>query len=157
MAYISKEAVAESLAKVREASSVFGVYLAGPVVGPHAEALARALLLYQEGWGRLCRRPMTTYEAGRFDPNDPEVQIFSSPWVSGTRAAAYFGPITVERLVPHGDVTALDEVLQDLKDKAKKLGANAVVGREITLDPFDESGLVKVTIVGTAANLAPLF
>ena len=30
------------------------------------------------------------------EPESEEVELYTSPWVSGTRAAAYFGPISSE-------------------------------------------------------------
>ena len=54
------------------------------------------------------------------------------------------------------------ELLESLRDKARSLGANAVVGLEVTLDPFakcpktEASGL-RLHAVGTAAKLEPLF
>jgi hypothetical protein len=83
-----------------------------------------------------------------------DVELYTSPWVSGTRAAAYFGPI-------EGWTKAERELLESLRDKARGLGANAVVGPEVTLDPFGKSeegatGL-RLHAVGTAAKLEPLF
>ncbi len=47
-------------------------------------------------------------------------------------------------------------------DKARSLGANAVVGLEVTLDPFarsaeNEATGLRLHAVGTAAKLEPLF
>ena len=33
-----------------------------------------------------------------------EVQLYTSPWVTGTRAAAYFGPICAERFLRDSSV-----------------------------------------------------
>ena len=53
------------------------------------------------------------------------------------------------------------ELLESLRDKARGLGANAVVGLEVTLDPFalSEKGTtgLRLHAVGTAAKLEPLF
>ena len=54
------------------------------------------------------------------------------------------------------------ELLESLRDKARSLGANAVVGLEVTLDPFAQAEEKEVTglrlhAVGTAAKLEPLF
>lgn len=99
-----------------------------------------------------------------------DVDLYTSPWVSGTRAAAYFGPISSEMFLPDDPdadrsdawTKAEHELLTSLRDKARTLGANAVVGLEVTLDPFAESrktgdkGL-RLSAVGTAAKLEPLF
>ncbi len=106
-------------------------------------------------------------------PPSPEedVELYTSPWVSGTRAAAYFGPISSELFLEDDPETdrsdawtkAERELLESLRDKARGLGANAVVGLEVTLDPFAQStnssegtGL-RLHAVGTAAKLEPLF
>ena len=101
---------------------------------------------------------------------DQDVELYTSPWVSGTRAAAYFGPISSELFLEDDSVKdrseawtkAERELLESLRDKARSLGANAVVGLEVTLDPFarladtDTTGL-RLHAVGTAAKLEPLF
>ena len=101
---------------------------------------------------------------------DDDVELYTSPWVSGTRAAAYFGPISSELFLEDNAVEdrseawtkAERELLESLRDKARTLGANAVVGLEVTLDPFarsaetDKTGL-RLHAVGTAAKLEPLF
>jgi uncharacterized protein YbjQ (UPF0145 family) len=110
--------------------------------------------------------------AGTTDPRlaGTEVELYTSPWVSGTRAAAYFGPISSELFLEDASVEdraaawgkAERELLESLRDKARTLGANAVVGLEVTLDPFAQeeqngsSGL-RLHAVGTAAKLEPLF
>jgi len=99
-----------------------------------------------------------------------DVELYTSPWVSGTRAAAYFGPISSELFLEDSSVEdrseawskAERELLESLREKARALGANAVVGLEVTLDPFakseekDATGL-RLHAVGTAAKLEPLF
>ena len=101
---------------------------------------------------------------------ESDVELYTSPWVSGTRAAAYFGPISSELFLPDDSledrtaawIRAERELLESLRDKARTLGANAVVGLEVTLDPFaqneekDGTGLL-LHAVGTAAKLEPLF
>lgn len=97
------------------------------------------------------------------------MELYTSPWVSGTRAAAYFGPISTELFLEDEGIDdrseawskAERELLESLRDKARALGANAVVGLEVTLDPFavsdkGTSGL-RLHAVGTAAKLEPLF
>ncbi len=99
-----------------------------------------------------------------------EVELYTSPWVSGTRAAAYFGPISSELFLEDESVEdrfaswskAERELLESLRDKARTLGANAVVGLEVTLDPFSrcaDSGAtgLRLHAVGTAAKLEALF
>ncbi len=98
-----------------------------------------------------------------------DVELYTSPWVSGTRAAAYFGPISSELFLEDQSVDdraeawtkAERELLESLRDKARGLGANAVVGLEVTLDPFSksEAGVsgLRLHAVGTAAKLEPLF
>jgi predicted component of type VI protein secretion system len=106
----------------------------------------------------------------RKDEPERDVELYTSPWVSGTRAAAYFGPISSELFLEDASVedrsaawaTAERELLESLRDKARGLGANAVVGLEVTLDPFarcaetDATGL-RLHAVGTAAKLEALF
>jgi uncharacterized protein YbjQ (UPF0145 family) len=99
-----------------------------------------------------------------------DVELYTSPWVSGTRAAAYFGPISAELFLEDSLVEdrteawskAERELLESLRDRARALGANAVVGLEVTLDPFARKGDTDATglrlhAVGTAAKLEPLF
>lgn len=100
---------------------------------------------------------------------EEDVELYTSPWVSGTRAAAYFGPISSELFLEDASVEdrsaawtkAERELLESLRDKARTLGANAVVGLEVTLDPFAQSETgatgLKLHAVGTAAKLEPLF
>ncbi len=101
---------------------------------------------------------------------DSDVELYTSPWVSGTRAAAYFGPISSELFLPDDSLEdrtaawtrAERELLESLRDKARTLGANAVVGLEVTLDPFahdeeKEGTGLRLHAVGTAAKLEPLF
>ncbi len=106
----------------------------------------------------------------RKDEPETDVELYTSPWVSGTRAAAYFGPISSELFLEDASVEdrsaawtkAERELLESLRDKARGLGANAVVGLEVTLDPFarcaetDATGL-RLHAVGTAAKLEALF
>ena len=107
---------------------------------------------------------MTTSEPG---PED--VELYVSPWVSGTRAAAYFGPVSVSVFLPDGEVVdratewaqAFEtDLLEALKKKAWLMGANSVIAVEVNLDPFaEEDGKVglKVWAIGTAAKLESLF
>lgn len=113
-----------------------------------------------------------TEPAPHANESSPEndVELYTSPWVSGTRAAAYFGPISSELFLEDDSFEdrsaawskAERELLESLRDKARTLGANAVVGLEVTLDPFARAAETEVTglrlhAVGTAAKLEPLF
>ena len=105
------------------------------------------------------------------EPNKgSEVEVFTSPWVSGTRAAAYFGPISATKFVPNDKdgnsnpdewQEAQLQVIRDLQDKSLELGGNAVVGVDITANPFftDTDGVkgLLLEIMGTSAILEPLF
>ena len=113
---------------------------------------------------------MGSAKPDRKDEPEADVELYTSPWVSGTRAAAYFGPISSELFLEDASVEdrsaawakAETELLESLRDKARGLGANAVVGLEVTLDPFarcaetDATGL-RLHAVGTAAKLEALF
>ena len=114
---------------------------------------------------------MTESVAHQTEPGSDEgVDLYTSPWVSGTRAAAYFGPISSELFLEDAAAgnrseawsKAEIELLESLRDRARVLGANAVVGLEVTLDPSAHckrtaaSGLL-LHAVGTAAKLEPLF
>ena len=67
------------------------------------------------------------YEAPLVD----DVELYTSPWVSGTRAAAYFGPISSELFLEDSSVEdrseawskAERELLESLRDKARSLEA----------------------------------
>jgi len=97
-----------------------------------------------------------------------QVELYTSPWVSGKRAAAYFGPVASELFLPDAEVEdrasewakAELELFDKLRDTARMLGANSVVGLEIKADPFAEResrlGL-HLHAVGTGARLEPLF
>jgi uncharacterized protein YbjQ (UPF0145 family) len=98
-----------------------------------------------------------------------EIQLYTSPWVSCTRAAGYFGPIARQMFLEYGSgedreeacYKALTELLEGIRTHAHDLGANAVVGLEITFDPFavhPKSGCSGLSLyaVGTAAKLEPL-
>ncbi len=99
---------------------------------------------------------------------DDSVVLYTSPWVQGTRATAYFGPVTSSIFLPEkklGEryeywINGQQDLLQSLCRKAKKMGGNSVVGLEISMDPFakhdGEEGLY-LQAVGTVAKLEPLF
>jgi hypothetical protein len=95
-----------------------------------------------------------------------DLKLYVSPWVSGTRSARYLGTIDVERFFPaerlRGKAAwskAGRELLDALRDEARALGANAVVGLAISVDPFavsrsGEKGM-RLHAAGTAVSLAP--
>jgi hypothetical protein len=95
-----------------------------------------------------------------------EIELHTSPWVSGTRSAVYFGTVTSEFFLEGSlvdDCTALTqaehELLESLGDKARSLGANAVLALEMTLDPFARSEVggsgTRLQALGTAVRLEP--
>jgi hypothetical protein len=91
-------------------------------------------------------------------PWEGDVTLHSSPWITGTRAQSYLGPITTT----HRGITTetfarrLTAAYKTLERKAAKLGANAVVGVETIIDPWADKG-IQIRIVGVAAKLEPLF
>lgn len=98
-----------------------------------------------------------------------DIELYVSPWVSGTRAEMYYGPVSNEMFLPdfrikdrEGDwIKAQIELLHGIRLKAHALGANTIVGLEIILDPFardhkDRPGM-RLYASGTAAKLVPLF
>ena len=84
-----------------------------------------------------------------------DVSLYTSPWVTGTRAMAYFGPVSCAVKYRGNWDRTLDRAIFGVQRTAARLGANSVVGVEMTIDPFAEPALV--TVIGTAANLEPLF
>lgn len=94
-----------------------------------------------------------------------EIQVYSSPWVSRTRAQAYFGPISAEYIVRREagvDLSlqyekGMNELRESICTKARELGANSVIGCERTVDPFFEDQAIRLHIVGTAARLEDMF
>ncbi len=102
--------------------------------------------------------------ARRSDLEVGEVEIYLTPWVSGTRSVVQFGPIRSELFLddslvddPMGLGKAEDELLESLRDRTRKMGGNAVVGLAITLDPFGRSDTGESGMwlrgVGTAVRL----
>jgi uncharacterized protein YbjQ (UPF0145 family) len=47
-----------------------------------------------------------------------------------------------------------EEAFQKLKDNANKLGANAVVGIQLDIENLDSSGIIIITITGTAVKVS---
>jgi hypothetical protein len=91
------------------------------------------------------------------DPDD--VHLYTSPWVNGTRASNYYGPISATSQYPsQSDITfetALLHVFGKICETCSELGGNSVVGVELIIDPFSNPPYVSMT--GTAARLVPLF
>tara|TARA_Y100000310_G_scaffold344025_1_gene454609 strand:- start:13418 stop:13864 length:447 start_codon:yes stop_codon:yes gene_type:complete len=90
------------------------------------------------------------------------ISICPNPWISGTRAAAYFGPVAVEDHCP--TVEGFEElywsVCRELAGKAYLLEATHVVGTEFEASPFevvDDKVVILLRAWGTMAKLEPLF
>ena len=98
------------------------------------------------------------------------VRLFTNPWVSDTVAEAYYGPVKVEMFLP--DLLDKKEDLRTrkarwtqlklnlrhaVKEEVRRLGGNALVGMEVSVDPFsqmnDQPGVL-MTAVGTATKLS---
>ena len=87
------------------------------------------------------------------DPKD--VSVYSSPWITGTRATAYYGPLSSNSFFATDWDTTITAGFDDIRKAAAILGANAIVGTEIHIDPFADPPTLQ--IIGTAAELVPLF
>jgi uncharacterized protein YbjQ (UPF0145 family) len=98
--------------------------------------------------------------------DDPDVQLYTNAWVSGTRVQVYLGPVLAEIFVRDEDVKNRDcdwvdaqcELLEQLKSRARVKSANAVVGVELNFDPFatcpgDGRPALHLHAAGTAAKL----
>ncbi len=90
------------------------------------------------------------------------VTIHQSPWVGGTRAVAYFGPVnadgTCETVEEFDDL--LLSVCRQLAVRANELEAGHIVGTDVQTDPFkvvDDKVVIHLAMTGTAARLEPLF
>lgn len=95
-----------------------------------------------------------------------DIKIYTSPWVQGTRAAAYFGFVEYElsRARPQNAerrqeimLKSFIDILTGLRAKVLDLGGNAIVGLEIDADPFVLGDIIHWLARGTAAKLEPLF
>ena len=95
-----------------------------------------------------------------------DIKIYTSPWVSGTRAAAYYGPVSNElsRVRPvdvkkREDIMleSFIEILTGLRVIVLDLGGNAIVGLEIQVNPFEYGDRIHWSAQGTAARLELLF
>ena len=91
-----------------------------------------------------------------------DIKIYTSPWVSGTRAAAYFGPVTHEitqtrpkNMKQREKVMVGSFVLSlsGLRVRVLDLGGNAIVGLELQVDPFVYGDIIHWVATGTAARL----
>lgn len=90
--------------------------------------------------------------------------ISASPWMSGTSALRYMGPVECVTIVPweRGDIEAgFYAMLDDVRRKCEEIEANACMGSEVSLDPFNTTALgepaVRMSVVGTATRLEPLW
>jgi hypothetical protein len=87
-----------------------------------------------------------------------EVLITRDPWVGGTRSGYYhIPPLKIERKVSGLSwEEAVDGILDEAAQEARQNGCNAIVGIEITCDPYhSDGGLIR--LLGTAARLEPMF
>ena len=97
---------------------------------------------------------------------EDEIQIFTSPWVNGTRAESYFGGTETDAFIEYGNgleeiiLKGINEVIEKMKVKARGLKANSVVGFDLQIDPYKEINGVKgmyFIAQGTIAKLVPLW
>jgi uncharacterized protein YbjQ (UPF0145 family) len=100
------------------------------------------------------------------DETQGEVELYTCAWVPGAQVRAYFGPISSEIFLRDAEVIdrgrewaeAQWRVLEVLRHRARVKHANAVIGLELSLDPFARHGRhggtgLYVHAVGTAARL----
>jgi hypothetical protein len=113
----------------------------------------------------------------KFVPAPPDqpiktVGLFTSPWVSGSRACGYAGPqhVTVFLRDDRRAATEAKRVVQwkralarlrsKMRDKARSVGCNAIVGLETWIDLWatDAKGRpgTRLAASGTGAKLEPL-
>ena len=97
---------------------------------------------------------------------DDNFTLYVSPWAPGTRAANYFGPITVKGYASRGSAfdMALARTIRRAIVKSKEISpkANSIVGLEINVDPWydkkDNGNIwIEIRVHGTIANLQPLW
>lgn len=91
-----------------------------------------------------------------------DMDIYAQPWVAGTRASGYYGPVQAEAFAEVGSEEEIDktvqEVLRALCDRAKEASngaANAVVGTELSIEVRDDKHY-RIHCVATVARLEPL-
>ncbi len=80
------------------------------------------------------------------------VEFWENPWVGGKASRAFFGPVAHETIfVGPGPewAKAIDDALSDLAAKARELGANTVLGLEMSLIVHGPEK--RINAVGTAA------
>lgn len=90
-----------------------------------------------------------------------EIALTANPWISGTRAAGWYGPVEVKQPVAGRCwEDAIDSVLEEAAAQARALGPNAVLNVEINVSPFAQRNgepCPTIELKGTAAKLEPLF
>lgn len=86
---------------------------------------------------------------------EKDVQLYTEPWVTGTRANCYFGNVSATSFYRGDWEATLRSAVQEVALTTAKLGANALVGVTITVDPFLNPP--QVIIIGTATELVPMF
>ncbi len=76
-----------------------------------------------------------------------------TPWVKGTRAERYLGPITACRadVAPEDVEWVLDEMLDYMSECAEDLGATHIVSFEIAIEIEEKT--YTLSAVGTGAEL----
>ena len=86
------------------------------------------------------------------------ISFYDSPWVPGTRAAAYFGPVRYSIIVDYGEAVSIGmwDALEYMMRRAHDMGGNSVVGLERSLIMLSCGDHVKIDCVGTAARLEAL-
>lgn len=94
-----------------------------------------------------------------------DIKVYTSPWVSNTRATRYYGPVIKDlRKVRPEDpekrealvLESFIEIITDLRRAVLEIGGNAVVGLELKVDPFVHGDVIWWEAAGTAAQLKPL-
>lgn len=89
------------------------------------------------------------------DPDD--IHLYTSPWVTGTRADGYYGALAANAYYEKSSEleNAIITAFCDIQKQCSALGGNSLVGVEVTIDPYGDPPYVHV--VGTGAKLVPLF
>lgn len=81
------------------------------------------------------------------------IGLHVSPWIPGTYAAAYFGPIS-SLVRDHDYERGMTRMFDELERKTARLGGNNVVGMDIEIDPYADPPQFRA--FGTAAKLAEI-
>ena len=92
-----------------------------------------------------------------------DVLLSTSAWVIGTRAIAYFGPVSSNRFTCKPDYVPywmhysreLMRILKDLQKATARVGGTHVLGLEVWIAIEDE-GMLNFGATGTAAKLVYL-